>query len=125
MGDESTDAWGPAGAWDDGKGTMPPVEMNALVKPPRRYLVTASVVVLVSVVLLPFTPVRLHILGWFLASLLTVALLTVYTATDQRSRLSAWYSPEPSEQTARACLGALGLGVALVHAWYIAYHFAS
>lgn len=110
--------------WDHSEHGATATE-DRLVKPPGGYLATAGFLIVVSLVLLPFSKVGSHIVGWLLASFPVVGSVAAYTGTDQRRRQSAWYSAVPSYGTVRTALLIAGLAVAGIHSWYIAYYYAS
>ena len=113
-------AWDESTLADDVGASVKP-----LIHPPVRYLVTAGVMVGLSLALLPVPRFAANVIGYLAGSLVTVALLALYTAVDQRSRLSARYSAKPDQQKIRIALAVAGIAVASLHAWFIAVHYAS
>jgi hypothetical protein len=119
--DRADDVWGGAGS----SAGAPELVIKPLKQPPVRFMVVAACMVVISTVLMPATAFSTHVIGYVAGSLITVGLLALYTSFDQRSRLSAWYSAKPHQQTIRPYIAVAGIVVAAFHAWYIAIHFAS
>lgn len=92
----------------------------APVRPPLGYLVAAALCVLTSAGLLFVAAFYVNVLGYVLASLLAVLIVGVFRQHDQRLRNDPRYSPRHGIAGMATTVVVAGIGVAMVHAWFIA-----
>ena len=94
------------------------------VDPPRAWLVAAMATVAAGVLLLPLAVTPLHFLGYLLASLVTIALISIFWAKDSKARTSPLYSSQPILKPLAKAVLLAGIGVAMAHlvlfAWAVA-----
>lgn len=95
------------------------------VGPPVGLLAAAAVSVAASLAMFPVTLLPFHVVGYLLASFVTISLVALYRASVQRRRRNPYYSPRPALRRGATLLLVLGTVVAGVHVWVIATHLAS
>jgi hypothetical protein len=83
--------------------------------PPREWLVAAASTVAAGVLLLPLAVTPLHFLGYLLASMVTIALVSIFWAKDSKARTSPLYSSQPLLKPLAKMILLAGIAVAMAH----------
>jgi hypothetical protein len=95
------------------------------VKPPKELLLGAGACLFVAALLIPWGIVTIHWAGYFLAAVVTIALVARFRMQDQRRRQNPYYTPQPSLARSTPWILAATYVVAIGHAWSLATHYAS
>jgi hypothetical protein len=88
--------------------------------PPIPLLVLAAASAVAALLLIPFDSERLHLVGWACGSLLSIGLLTTYTAIDAKRGQSTRYAGFPAAARTRTIVAAGALVAASAHAFAFA-----
>jgi hypothetical protein len=95
------------------------------VGPPIGLLSAAAAVVAIAWGLVPFGSPVARLGGWALGSLLTITLVSLYTASDARRSQSSLYAAKPGMAHLRSLVVLAGIMAAAVHAFAFATKVAS
>lgn len=98
---------------------------SAPIGPPLGVLLAAGSTAAVAWALLPFHAQPLRLLGWALGSLLTIGLVTAYTAFDAKRSQSTLYAAKPSLARMRSLVALAGVVAAVLHTFAFATKVAS
>lgn len=118
-----------SGPWDmashePGGPAARPLEQ---LQPPVPLLVIAGFFLAFSALLLlagTFSDL-LHVLGWFLASVVAIYFVARFTAVDLERRQRPNYAPQPNAGRARMVVAAAAVALCAAHAWTLAWSLAA
>lgn len=107
------------------EAAAPSQQEEATTGPPLIVLFVATVFVVVGLALVPLEGMGVHVLGYVVASVLTILAIGVYRRLDLTRRLSPGYRPRPGVRRAVPVLLVAAFAVAAFHVWSIATELAS